>query len=264
MRLVVDLATHILGDPKIIQVEKTPPLNNLTAMNGKYVIPIPEGTDLEIDTTSVVVPMSGTAVSSLAYANLLAQHTEFNHVYFNPLLTKEDVGQMDLSGSFVDPILGVSMEVRAQSGRPGTDPNEGQAPGSTAALAANDAMNPVRPGSILTIPISIAVATSGVGSDNFLVWWKIYEYETTQDIRSSYGKHANTNSPAIRSIKEVNQEPNDFKVYFTSDDHCDSWISVRRRVPFGLCEKTNAFRLLFINDNVTTKRYIATYGVLFK
>lgn len=59
MRVLVDLGSHMTGSPEILQSEKTPPINDLIPINGKFSIPVLEGTQLTIDSTSYVLPVDG-------------------------------------------------------------------------------------------------------------------------------------------------------------------------------------------------------------
>jgi hypothetical protein len=260
MRIVGDLGSLITGSPVLIQAEKTPAVGALTPINGKYVVPVDFG-QIKIDTNSYVLPVDGGDVTSQAYANLLAQFPMFEYIYFNPLLTDDHVGELDLTGSYND---GTDVfPTRVQTGRDAGGADDGLAPLSTAVLPANTAVTPTRPGVLVTNTVDISAQTGGVGTDFFVVYWKIYEIENTQDIRSDYGALAGTNSPAIRSIKEIEQEPADFKVFISPDPTGDSWSQVGWLEPVGFCKKITEFSLLFVNENTTTKRYIASYAVMF-
>lgn len=261
MRVVGDLGSLIIGAPKLIQAEKTPAVGVLSPINGKYVVPVDFG-QIRIDTNSYVLPVDGGDVTSQAYANLLAQFPMFGFVYFNPLLTDAHVGELDLTGVYLSS-TGDTFPTRAQTGRDVGGAVDGLSPLSTAVLTANDSVSPTRPGVLISNSVDISALTGGVGTDLFMVYWKIYEIETTHDVNSNYGLLAGTNEPAIRSIKEVEQEPADFKVFLTPDPTSQSWSQLGRLEPIGFCKKITEFSLLFLNESATTKRYIASYAVMF-
>jgi len=260
MRIVGDLGSLVTGTPKLIQAEKTPAINALTPINGKYVIPVEFG-QIKIDNASYVLPVDGGDISSQAYANLLAQFPMFGHIYFNPLLIDDHVGELDLTASYATTTD--TFPTRAQTGRDSGGGDDGLVPLSTAILPTNTTVTPIRPGVLITDLINISAQTGGVGADLFVVYWKIYEVETSPDINSDFGALAGTNTPAIRSIKEVEQEPTDFKVFISPDPSSISWSFVGRLEPLGFCKKIQDFSLLFLNESTTTKRYLASYAVMF-
>lgn len=260
MRVIVDLGSHITGSPKILQGEKTPNVGTSLPLNGKFVIPTLEGGQIPLGSTDYVLPVDGGDLASQTYASLLAQYPMFSNVYFNPLLQDIHVDELDLTASYTD-ANGDVFPTRAQTGR-GVGANSGNCPGSTAILPVNTKTTPNRPGILITDVINILPFTNNVGANEFLVFWKIYEFTTSEDIRASYGLHSGVNSPAIRSIKEIDQEPADFSVYLSSSSSCKSWTPVGRLQPLATCSKLSEFRLVFINTG-TVKRYLATFGVLF-
>jgi hypothetical protein len=259
MRVLVDLGSHITGSPEILQAEKTPPVGDAIPFNGKFSIPVLEGTQIAIDSSSYVLPVDGGDIASQTYAMLLAKYPMFGHVYYNPLLTADHIGDLDLTGQYIDSSNN-AFNTRAQIGR-ATGPNDGVAPNSVAILPENTTTSPNRPGVLVTDSIDISAYTSGVGANEFMVYWKLYEIETSHDIRSDLGLHSGSNTPALRSIIETDQEPSDFNVYFSSGP-CNKWVSAGRLQPIGICSKLTDFRLAFVNTG-STKRYLATFGVLF-
>ena len=109
--------------------------------------------------------------------------------------------------------------------------------------------------------MDITSMTSGVGSLEFMVYWKIYQFETTVDVRTDFGKYANQNNPAIKNIIEIDQEPADLTVYISLDDG-GSWHEVGWLEPIAFCSEGKEIRLAFRNSG-DVKYYIETYGILF-
>ncbi len=271
MRILVDLGSHITGDPAIMQVERVPVMGDegRTSINGRYLLPITPNANIVIDGSSYVLDgageIDGDDVSSQSMAWLLAMYPSFENVYFNPLLTDDHVDELDPAATVL--IDGVVHGSRVQTGRqPGGPFASGQAPCMTAILGQNDAMTPPRPGVVVTDEIDIGPFTldelgDPVGADEFLVYWKLYDFETTHDVRSTFGATAGLNTPAIKQVEEMDQEPDGFTAYLTIDNGTH-WTPVGLAEPLGFCDKSTTFRLAFVNT-APTKAYIATFAVLF-
>lgn len=278
MRILADLRTHLTGNPLITQVEKVPSRDELNAINGKYSIPIVNGADFPVDSDSYILDGSGEIdggdVASISYAHLLAMYPMFGHIYFNPLLTPDHVDELDLTAQFKDvnlpppygpspPELPTYFPTRAQTGReqgiPGMD--SGQMPTHTAVLPVNSSMSPPRPGILITDEIDISAYTSGVGADEFMVYWYLYDFSVSQDVYSTWGATAGQNNPSIRSIIETEQEPDGFSVYLSPDNGAN-WCSVGLLEPVAFTSKTTSFRLAFKNES-DSKIFIATFAVMF-
>jgi hypothetical protein len=84
----------------------------------------------------------------------------------------------------------------------------------------------------------------------------LYAFTITHDVANG-----TVNDPAIRSVIEPDQEPEDFKVYLSPDNGL-SWCEVGLLEPVGFCDKTKKIRLAFVNRSAS-KIYLATYAVLF-
>lgn len=278
MRVLADLRTHLTGAPLVTQVEKVPVRGDLVAINGKYVVPIVNGVDFPIDSSSYLLDGSGEIdgedISSISYSHLLAMYPMFANIYFNPLLTPDHVAELDLTAQFKDvnlppphgpspPELPTYFSTRAQTGRrqgiPGMD--SGQMPTHTAVLPRNTSMSPARPGILITDEIDISAYTDGVGADEFMVYWYLYAFSISQDVYSTWGATSGQNSPSIRSVIETDQEPDGFSVYLSPDNGVN-WCSVGLLEPLALTHKTTSFRLAFKNDS-DSKVYLATFAVMF-
>jgi hypothetical protein len=290
MRVLIDLASHItaidgngytdassgLSLPWILQVEKRHDFDVTVPINGKYVIPIIEGTSIKVDDQSYVLPIDGGDISSLSYANLLVQYPMYESIYFNPLLDEDNVGEIATKDPFTgDPVAFVDQRymphrvypARYQSGRSGPDPEAGQAPNNTAVLEVNPyAGDYPHPGVLITNPIDITDLTLDEneceqGANEFMVYWKIYDFEVTDDILSGYGQTAGMNLPAIRSIKEVEQEPEGLEVYLSINKGAN-WHRVGRLENIAFCDHTTEIMLAFLNFT-GRKIYISSYAVMF-
>jgi hypothetical protein len=264
MRILADLASH-----KITQVEKTPGVGNTTPFNGKYVVPVPEFATACIDSGAYGLKMEsgnwvldGGSVVSQGFADLLARYPMYEHIVFNPLLTKEDVEDLDPEAHILveEGETSYPAYARYQSGRGGFK-DSGQAPNSTALLPVNASVTPVRPGVLITKTIDIGEQTEGQGTDDFMVYWKIYDFETTHDVNAHHGALEGQNNPAIRAIKEIEQEPEGLEVSLSTNDGA-TYHPVGRMEPIDSCSTGKEIRLAF--RNMTGKKiYIESYAIMF-
>jgi len=264
MRVLVDLSSHVAGVPAITQVERVPDPSVLVPINGKYVLPVVPGAEFPITMSSYILDGAGDVdggdVSSISFAHLLASYPQFGRIYFNPLLTAANVGELDVTFSFSDPVTAADITPRLQTGRDALL-NAGQMPTHTALLPQNNLTTPVRPGLLVTDEIDISAYTGGVGADEFMVYWSLLGFTTSEDVCSDYGVTVGTNSPAIRYVQEVDQEPTGLSVYITPDNG-SHWCEVGMLEPVAFCAKTTKFRVAFRNAS-SNKVYLANFAVLF-
>lgn len=272
MRVQVDLTSHLAGTPSIVQVEMDPQPNTTgqVVINGKYALPIVKGVEFPVTDASYVLPIDGGDVSSISFAHLLAMYPMFGTIYHNPLLTSTHVADLDLTATFkqyyppaVDPVF---LPTRAQTGRTFTLPEPGQMPTHTAILSQNLNTTPPHPGVLITQEINIGPYTlddlgNPVGADEFLVYWKLYDFSVSDDINAEYGAAAGINAPAQRMVQEMDQEPTGFSVYI-SPDNGDHYCEVGLLEPVAFCSKTTKFRLAFTNTT-RDKIFLANFAVLF-
>jgi hypothetical protein len=251
MRVVADLPT---GD--ILQVEKDPDVGGSAPFNGRFAIPVPEGSSVDINSSSYVVPVDGGDVWSQSMAAFLAQYPMYQYVVFNPLLTATDMVDIDLAG--VGPSGFTS---RLKMGRAVGPAPTGQAPNTTAILPLNTRVGPSRPGLLVTDIIDIGPMTGGAGADEFFVWWKVYTFESTEDVMSDFGATSGLNEPAFRQIEEIDQEPAGLQVFITHDNGA-TWTQVNRLDPTDLFVFNTQVRLAFRNIGASTY-YLAGYAILF-
>jgi hypothetical protein len=209
-----------------------------------------------VGSSSYIIPVDGGDVSSLAFAGLLAQYPMYGHIVFNPLLAAADVADLDLTAS-----MPTGEICRAIVGRGAGPLPTGQAPNSTIILPQNNTVVPARPGVLITDTIDITAATGGVGADEFMVYWKLYGFSTSDDVSSDYGATVGSNDPAIRSITEIDQEPSNFAVYLSIDDGI-TYTQVGLLEPIAFCVKGLSLRLAIVNTG-TSRRYLACYAIMF-
>ncbi len=276
MRLLVDLLSHTQDDPLVVQVQRIPVTGSAGGenINGKYAIPVPLGIDFPVTNDDFILDGAGDIVAgslvSEAYAHLLAVYPQYGNIYFNPLLTSDHVAELvlDQTVHFTDYSLEPPAQFfpRFQTGREEGVPDDHLMPTHTALMPLNVGVSPWRPGLFITDSIDIGPHTldcdgNQVGTDDFMVYWKLYDFTVTHDVAADAGLLAGTNSPAARMLLETDQEPSNFSVYLTTDDGAN-WCRVNRLEPVAFCDKTTTVRLAFRNDSAS-KIFIASYALLF-
>lgn len=261
MRIIVDIA-----EVKIREVSKNPPDGDPQDITGKFVIPVPEGVALRVTPQSIVLPSGDpNSVISQSYAGLLARFPQFSNILYNPLLEAADMADLDPSGFLNEgePIV-ASYPARFQMGR-GVGPLPlGGSLGSVAMLESNESLGPglERPGVIVTDTIDIGPYTSNQGSDEFMVYWYLYDISVSVDVSTDFGYYAGSNEPSLRSVLEVDQEPVDFQA-FISINNGVNYFPVNRMIPVAFCEPGKQIKLAFKNTATAAKKYLAAYALLF-
>jgi hypothetical protein len=262
MRIIATLASN-----EIIQVEKNPPDGTPIARNGMYNIPVPEGVKVAVEPGSFVLPSANpNSVVAQSYAGLLAQFPQYDNILFNPLIEPTDIDDLDPNAVLNEGSPPTAVHIsRFQIGRGTAGPlPAGMAANSVAVLESNDTLGPglEKPGVLITDTIDIGVLTGGAGADEFVVYWYIYEFETTVDVRTAFGFFAGQNTPAIRTVLEVDQDPSDFEVFISINDGL-TFLPVERLIPIAFCNPGLLVRLAFKSTNPTKKKYLAAYAVMF-
>lgn len=275
MRVQVDFASHLTPVPNqspVVQVEKVPVLgtDGATAIHGRFLLPVPLDLDFPVSESDYLLDgageIDGNDLASQGMARLLATYPQFGNVYFNPLLTEDHVGELDFTFEFHDPDTDERFTPRFQTGRESPLADSGQMPTHTALLAQNNAVSPARPGLLITDEIDIGPYTldcdnNPVGTDEFMLWWKLYDFTVSHDIAADYGAQSGKNEPAIRRVMEMDQEPAGFSAYISINNGA-TWCPVGLLEPVAFCLKTTKFRLAFKNTG-TAKRFLASFAVLF-
>lgn len=250
----------------ILQGEKIPEIGESTPFNGKYAIEIPSFINVDMDEgqpcADYILPVDGDDLYSKIFTGLLATYPMYDNILFNPLLTEADMDDLDIDGVMPD-----GSTSRAQYGRGLNQPpyhtttQVGTAPCSVALLPANKSVSPQRDGLLITTTMDITTQTSGAGAREFMVYWKIYQFECTHDINSDIGAYGSSNSPALRKIIEIDQEPSDLEVFLSVDDGAN-YFPIGRLEPTAFCVPGTKIKLAFRNTG-DVKYYIASYSVMF-
>jgi len=257
MRVIADLASF-----DILQEEKTPEINDAKPFNGRFALPVPDGSSSEVDSSSYILPQDGGDVASELAAALLARFPMYSNVMYNFMLEAADIADLDLSAVVpVANINGFPPVTRVVTGR-GVGPGPlGQAPNTTS-LPPRVVAGSNRPGLVVTDTIDIGPSTGGAGADEFLVWWYIWTFSTDHDVASDFGATAGQNNPATRSIEEMDQEDPNFKVFISNDDGA-TWTAAGRMEPIDLGVFNTDVRIAFQNVDSSRRYYVAAYAVLY-
>lgn len=269
MRLHVDLGSHFVTPPTdiILQVDPDPAYLGLSNITGRYLVPSIDGTSVSVTAATYFTPADGGSLTSQVFGQLLARFPQYRHVAFNPLLTAADVAALDPAATFTvlipDPAGGPNLVPWTYESRFITgDSIANTMPMGTAIPPTNTTTTPPRPGILITDNIDLSTATSNVGADDFMVYWKVYEILSTQDIAGTgLGTTVGVNQPAIKYAREINQEPNPLDVYISVDDG-QNWVQVSRLQQVAFCGKSNQVKLAFVNIGGATY-YLAHYAILF-
>jgi hypothetical protein len=254
MRVVADIATA-----SILQSEKSPEVGDSRPFNGKFAVPIPEMVAVDVTSSSYVLPVDGGDVTSLAMANLLVEFPMYSNIVFNPLLTATDVADLDLTASFPN----IPAEAtRAIVGRGTGVLPTGIVPNVVGVLPQNDRVTPSRPGILISDTIDIGPMTSSAGADEFMVWWKLYDLSTTDDVSSDFGATSGRNDPALRNLVEVDSEASGFEVWLSHDDGV-TYTQMNRLTPTDFGTYGTLLRIAFRNTDTSNRRYVASYAIMF-
>lgn len=252
MRIIGDISTYA-----ILQAEKTPEVGDFRAFNGKISVPVPDQSALVLDTSSYILPIDGGDVSSLASADMLISFPMYSQAVFNPLLSPGDIADLDLTAVFT-PTGDIT---RAFVGRGAGPLPTGLMPGSVGVLGQNNKVGPARPGLLISDTIDIGPLTAAVGADEFMITWTLYDFDTSEDVTSSFGATAGLNDAAVRSIAEADPSPSGFEVWLSHDDGAN-YILMDRLTPTDFTTFGSLLRIAFRNTG-SVKRRIACYSILF-
>lgn len=256
MRIYGDI-NRVGPDPRdfVVQVGPTPEVGLGVVTNGKFLVDIPDGSP--VPTT---IPNTLAGLLDPIYDGLLVG-TRYNFVQYNALLSGSgsDSNKLDMTATFpFEPGPPARYwSCRAQVGRFGAPANNGLAPNSVKVLEMNGGVVPPRPGLLITDTIDIS-SDVPAGVSSFQVYWKILSTTTSDDVMNYVG---GTNSPAIRTVAEVPQEPTTFEVYASTNDGA-GYSRVSRMTPVTTCDVGSKLRLAFVNKG-TNPVYLAAYAVLY-
>ena len=251
MRVVAELASN-----RLIRTQPDPAVGASTVTNGQFVVPVPEGAAVTLDSTSYLTPQNAGSVPGQAAAALLARYPMYSNVTFNYLLEASDVAALDLAATGPGGVI-----TRAMVGR-GSGVSAGTAPNSTVILPQNNvAFGPARPGCLVTDTIDIGPATGGAGAEEAMLWWKVASFSTSEDTLNGYGATAGVNTPVLRSLVETSQAPSGLTVYVSNDDGA-TWFVAPRLTPVDLGVFDTRVRVAFVNTSAN-RVYLLAFAVLF-
>jgi len=258
MRIVGDVNTL-----EIIHCGNTPVEGTETVINGKFIFDVPFGT-VPVNELSFFYPTSNSVIEA-GFNNLLAAFNNFSAIQYTALRHSSDLSFLDKTAvvdNTGDPLslggqFNHSLISRYQTGS--SIAPIGLVSNSTALLPVNVSdLVTYHPGVLVTSTLTTPL------TNNFMVYWKIYQIETTHDVRSDYGNTAGQNTAAQRILTEVDQTYNgDFHVAISVDNGVSYSSVPNRMVPFTVAAPGTQVRLAFINTSVTDKIYLGAFALLY-
>lgn len=242
MRVFVDLATE-----RIVRVAPTPSPGEITVVNGKWALEIPEGADVAITDTDT---LSNIELDCLA--ELLVRYPMYDNIlgsWFREATDMDVINQSTGSGVFP------ALPLRYRMGRKTTTTDPGVAPNCLEIPAVNTRGATNQPGQLVLGPIDLAVAQPGfpgipLGTDEVMLWWKVASFNTTADVTTPSGGWTapNTNTPSFKQIIEpAGHTPSGFKAY-VSNDNGVTWFEAYYLEPIDLVNNGTQFKVCFVNE----------------
>lgn len=272
MRIHSDLGTHNasgISGGRIIKTEQTPTVGEETVLNGQYVLQLPEGSDVNLDSSSYILPQDNGSIPYLCAEDFLLRYPMYDHILYNFFLESVDVDVVDFNSSVPGPdstninvpnpgLLDNYGITRCKAGR-STGPSPlGVVPNKMCMLPKSDTFY----GSLITRTIDVSTYNpSNPGIEEIMMWWKVVKFETTQDVSKGYGATQGLNTPAHTNMIEIDQESSLFNVYASNDDGV-TWYEVNRIEPIDLVNTGTDLRIAFIN-NTNEELYLLGFCVLF-
>jgi hypothetical protein len=245
MNAIFDLATN-----RLIQSTNDPlSVGDSIAVNGRFVMPAPDGTAYEVSPTDTPATVAFNSAVSL-----LMRYPMYENVAYNFFITSSDMAAIDVSSPVPSPV--VSTKPRCQIGRGAGPLPVGAVPNSVAILPRNTGVAPTQPGLLVTDTIDIS-AIAPAGTDEVLIWWEIAQVSTSND-----NVHSLTQAtPAIKTLTSVAQEPASLDVYVSNDDGA-TWYQADRLLPVDLVNPGTDLRVAFVN-NSSTRVNLLGFAVLY-
>jgi len=267
---------YVIGNLASDQVEGTAPTpaeGESTVSNGKFYVPVPEGVGIEVTPiSSLIVPDQVTTLPGEIASQFLARNPMYDHVLWNFFLEATDIAALDLGPGTPSPTSGNVLSgfiptlspgpngPRCQVGRGSVGPT-GVAPNSVAVLPRNLNRTPGTYGGLVTELLDTTPFTGPSGTDEVLVWWKLAEVNTQEDVLNGFNATVGINQPALRELVETTQEPAGFLVYASADDGV-TWHECRLTEPTDLVTAGTDLRIAFVN-NTEIKYHLLGFIVLF-
>ena len=242
MNAIFDLATS-----RLIQSTNDPiSVGDSITVNGRFIVPAPDGAALEISPTD-----TPTTVATNAAAALLVRYPMYENVVYNFFLNSTDMAEIDVASVVPSPVA--STKPRCQIGRGVIPLPVGIAPNSVAILPQNTNVALTQPGLLVTDTIDIS-GIAPLGTDEVLIWWQIAQFTTTND-------NITQATPAIKTLTSISQEPMTLGVYVSNDDGA-TWYQADRLLPVDLVNPGTDLRVAFVN-NSGARVYLLGFAVLY-
>ena len=244
-------------------------------MNGQFIVPVPPGIAIAVDSTSHILPQDATSVSSLIAAELLIRYPMYDHVLFDFLLESADIAGYETAPGTVSPTAanvtpgGPSWAAfiqspngpRCQIGRGAGPGPVGMVPGSAAILPENTAKAAPNYGNLTTVLNDISSAAP-TGTDDVMMWWFVTQMDTTADILHGSGGALGDDTPALRQMTELDQEIANFFCYVSNDDGV-TWHLANYLTPTDLTVTGTNIRVCFLNARAS-RVYLLGWALLYK
>ena len=272
MRIHSDLGTHDSSGTtggRIVKTDQTPEQGVETIVNGQYVLQLPEGSNVTLDSNAYILPHDSGSLQFKAASDFLLRYPMYDHIVYNFFMESLDITSLDLNTSVpgpqvgnitpADPTLldhyGIS---RCKVGR-GVGPNVlGIAPNKVCILPKSGTYY----GSLITDTLDLtSYNPSNPGMEEVMMWWKVVKFESTDDVLHGYGVTSGVNQPSLTKMIEIDQEDPFLLVYVSNDDGA-SWYEVNRLEPIDLVNKGTDLRVAFLNTG-NEEIYLLGFCVLF-
>lgn len=254
MRIYADI-NRVVDDPREFVIQVAPAQESVT-MNGKFLLDVPDGVAVPDP-----LPATTSGLKDAFATEFLARYPQFQFLEYNFLVVSNDSGELDLTATF--PYIpgpgGVTWNSRAQIGRHGAGSHNGLAPNAVKILGANEGVTPFRPGLLVTDTIDVSGDVPG-GITNFMVYWRILDYHTTDDVMDYVG---GANTPAKKVLEEdsTTQNPAGLEVYISGNDGA-GYTRCSRLTPGAFGSPGTLLRLAFVNHG-TSPITLAAYAVMY-
>jgi len=261
-----------LASDSVLGTASDPISGGSTLVNGKYTLPVPEGVSVPVTASSYVLPKDSGSLQTLIANDLLARNPGYQHQTSNFFAASADIALLDLGAAPFPAAgnistgavpVGVPASVaRCQVGRGAGPAPVGIAPNSVAMLPINPNAASTTYGCIITDTLDITSFNPGnPGTDEVMVWWKVAQMSTTEDIVTGYNITGSLNTPARKTLDETSQTPPGLLVYASVDDGV-TWRQVQHLQPTDLVTPGMDLRLAFVNDSAA-KIHLLGYVVMF-
>lgn len=265
-----------LSSDDVVKSESSPAVGGTTVVNGQYLIPVPDGVSIELDSSSYIQPQDSGSVTGLISAGLLARYPQFDHISSNFLLDVNDLLKIDVTSGGPEPTTATVSPTppswsaygpgnngpRCQVGRAGSSP-AGNAPSSVAILPRNDNAFTATYGLIMSETEDItSLNPSNPGTRDVMLWWEVATISTNEDIVTGYNTTSGQETPSFRRVAKTDPEMADLFVYVSVDDGA-SWYLADYLTPVDLVAPGTDLRVAFVNAG-PTKIYLLGFAALIQ